>query len=403
MKRKRTIPVDIGGMVIGGDNPIRIQSMTNTDTADAKATAKQCIELIKAGSELVRITVNNDAAAAAVAEIREQLDDKGYRAIPLVGCFHYNGHILLEKYPDMANALAKYRVNPGNVGASKNHGYNFEKIVKIAIKNLKAIRIGVNWGSLDQDMLMRLMDENKAAGSPRSDKEVLIDAIVMSTIESTNEAMSYGMPADKIILSAKVSRVPDLIKVYEKLSESCDFPLHLGLTEAGSGMEGIIASAAALGSLLTRGIGDTIRVSLTPEPSSMRSKEVEVCKLLLQSLELRHFAPSITSCPGCGRTKSTYFQKLTADINTHIETQMPKWSKRFPGCETLSVAVMGCIVNGPGESKHADIGISLPGTFEKANATVYINGQKSTILKGKNITEEFIRILERYVERRFSK
>ncbi|MDP4008509.1 MAG: flavodoxin-dependent (E)-4-hydroxy-3-methylbut-2-enyl-diphosphate synthase [Candidatus Peregrinibacteria bacterium] len=399
--RKKTIEVMVGGVGIGGKNPVRIQSMTNTDTADAAATLAQCIELIEAGSELVRITVNNDASARAVAEIRSGLDGAGYAGVPLVGCFHYNGHILLEKYPEMAKALGKYRVNPGNLGVAQAHGYNFEKIVKIAIENDKAIRIGVNWGSLDQDVLTKLMDENKEVGSPKNDREVLIDAIVKSTLDSAESAVSFGLPKEKIILSAKVSRTMDLIEIYERLSEECDYPLHLGLTEAGAGLKGVVSSSAATSALLTRGIGDTIRISLTPTPSEPRTREVEVCKLLLQSLELRHFAPSVTSCPGCGRTKSTYFQTLALDVNKHITYNMADWAKKYPGCETLSIAVMGCVVNGPGESKHADIGISLPGTFEKAVATVYIDGAEHCRLNGENITNEFIEILEDYIEKKF--
>lgn len=400
--RKKTIEVSVDGVGIGGSNPVRIQSMTNTDTADATATLTQCIELIEAGSELVRITVNNDASAKSVADIRKGLDNAGFAGVPLVGCFHYNGHILLEKYPEMARALGKYRVNPGNMGAMQAHGYNFEKIIKIAIENDKAIRIGVNWGSLDQEVLTKLMDENKEMGSPKSDREVLIDAIVKSTLDSAKDAVSFGLPKEKIILSAKVSRTMDLIKIYERLSTECDYPLHLGLTEAGSGMKGVVSSSAALGSLLTRGIGDTIRISLTPTPDESRAKEVEACKLLLQSLELRHFAPSVTSCPGCGRTKSTYFQTLAKDVNNHIEKNMQEWSKKYKGCEELNIAVMGCVVNGPGESKHADIGISLPGTFEKAVATVYTNGKQLKILTGDNITQEFIEILEEYIYKKFN-
>lgn len=400
--RKKTIEVNVGGVIIGGNNPVRIQSMTDTDTADAVATFEQCVQLIKAGSELIRITVNNDRATQAVPKLRNLLDQAGYANIPLVGCFHYNGHILLEKYTDMARALAKYRVNPGNVGVRNTHGYNFEKIVKVAIEHDKAIRIGVNWGSLDQDLLTRMMDANKANGSPLGDREVMMDAIVKSALDSAKEAVSYGLNKDRIIISAKVSRVPEVVEIYRRLSERCDYPLHLGLTEAGSGMQGIVSSSSALSILLSEGIGDTIRVSLTPEVGAPRSREVEVCKALLQSLGMRHFAPSVTSCPGCGRTKSTYFRELAADVNTHITARMPKWSKQYPGCEELNIAVMGCVVNGPGESKHADIGISLPGTFEKAIATVYIDGHKHRHLKGDNITEEFIKILEQYIAQRFT-
>ena len=382
--RKKTIEVKVGSVGIGGDNPVRIQSMTNTDTADVKATVAQCIELIEAGAELVRITVNNDAAAQAVADIRSGLDEAGYN-VPLIGCFHYNGHILLEKYPDMARALDKYRINPGNIGVAKMHGYNFEKIIKIAIENDKAIRIGVNWGSLEDGV------------------EATVDGIVESALRSAQQAVEFGMPKNKIIVSAKVSRVQQVVKVYERLSEACDFPLHLGLTEAGSGMKGVVASTAALSGLLLQGIGDTIRISLTPEIGESRTKEVEACKLLLQSLEIRHFTPNVVSCPGCGRTKSKYFQELAADVNKHIEKNMIEWKEKYPGCEKLDIAVMGCIVNGPGESKHADIGISLPGTFEKAVATVYKDGHEWRRLQGTNITDEFIQILDTYVKENFSK
>jgi (E)-4-hydroxy-3-methylbut-2-enyl-diphosphate synthase len=373
--------------------------MTNTDTADAAATAAQVAALAAAGSQLVRITVNNDEAAAAVPEIATRLRDVGV-GVPIIGDFHYNGHLLLAKYPACARALAKYRINPGNVGG-KRRDENFRTIVQLAVEHDKPVRIGVNWGSLDQDLLTQFMDDNARAGSPRTAKDVYMEAMLASALRSAELAEEVGLGHDRILISAKVSHVPDLVEVYERLAARCDYPLHLGLTEAGMGMKGQVASAAALSILLTKGIGDTIRVSLTPKPNGDRTEEVLVAQQILQSLGLRSFAPQVTACPGCGRTTSTFFQHMAEDIQTYLREQMPVWRGSRPGVETMNVAVMGCVVNGPGESKHANIGISLPGTFEEPKAPVYIDGKLFTTLKGDGIVQEFLVILEDYVARTY--
>jgi (E)-4-hydroxy-3-methylbut-2-enyl-diphosphate synthase len=374
--------------------------MTNTDTEDAAATAAQVAELAQAGSELVRITVNTRKAAAAVPEIKRLLEDRGV-AVPLCGDFHYNGHILLADYPECARALDKYRINPGNVGQGKHHDANFRRIVEAAVEHTKPVRIGVNWGSLDQGLLTRLMDENAASSDPRDAREVTIEAIVQSALVSAELAEEYGLGHDRIVLSAKVSRVQDLIDVYRELSRRSDYPLHLGLTEAGMGMKGIVASTAGLSVLLQEGIGDTIRVSLTPRPGGDRTEEVENCQHILQSLGLRHFAPHVSACPGCGRTSSTLFQELAEDIESHVRSRMTEWKKSRPGAEALNVAVMGCVVNGPGESKHADIGISLPGNGEDPKAPVYVDGELRVTLKGPDLVRDFLAILDEYVASRF--
>ena len=395
----KTLEADIGGVKVGGDAPVAVQSMTNTDTADAAATAAQVTALASAGSELVRVTVNNKQAAAAVPELFRRLEDAGC-ATPIVGDFHYNGHILLRDYPRTAALLAKYRINPGNVGA-RRRDENFQSIVRIAADNGKAIRIGVNWGSLDQRLLTELMDENGRRETPKEAGEVLRDAVVESAVRSADLAVETGLAPNRIVLSAKVSGVRDLIAVYRRLAPLRDHPLHLGLTEAGMGAKGIVASAAALSPLLLDGIGDTIRVSLTPRPGGDRTEEVRVAQQILQSLEIRSFEPQVTACPGCGRTTSTFFQEMTEDIQGHIRGQMPEWRRRYPGVEELKVAVMGCVVNGPGESKHADLGISLPGTFEEPKAPVYADGVHLRTLKGDAIVDEFKGILNDYVERRY--
>jgi (E)-4-hydroxy-3-methylbut-2-enyl-diphosphate synthase len=374
--------------------------MTNTDTADAKGTAEQAAALARAGSQIVRVTVNNDESAAAVPEIVQRLADLG-TPVPIVGDFHYNGHLLLRKYPDCAAALAKYRINPGNVGG-KRRDENFRSIVSIAVEHDKPVRIGVNWGSLDQDLLTQMMDENARAVDQRTAKDVYIEAMLASALRSAELAEETGLGHDRIVISAKVSQVPDLVDVYRRLASRCDYPLHLGLTEAGLGTKGIVASTAGLSILLSEGIGDTIRVSLTPKPGGDRTEEVFVAQQILQSLELRSFAPQVTSCPGCGRTTSTFFQKMAEDIQLYLREQMPVWKDRHPGVEELKVAVMGCIVNGPGESKHANIGISLPGTFEEPVAPVYVDGKLSVTLRGETIVPEFLEILERYVEKNYS-
>ena len=398
--RRQSIPVKVGNVWIGGSNPIRVQSMTNTDTADASSTVSQVEALASAGSELVRITVNTREAAAAVPEIVKRLRDHGFDT-PIIGDFHYNGHILLREYPDCAGALDKYRINPGNVGMGRQHDDNFRAIIEIANNNGKAVRIGVNWGSLDQALVTRLMDENARAGSPKDANEVVMDAMVRSALESAQMAQSYGMAADRIILSAKVSGVQDLIDVYRRLARESQYALHLGLTEAGMGRRGVVSSAAALSILLQEGIGDTIRVSLTPAPGGDRTEEVRTCQDVLQSLGLRTFSPQVTACPGCGRTTSTLFQEMASDIESYIAERMPAWRQTYSGIETLKVAVMGCVVNGPGESKHANIGISLPGTGEEPKAPVYIDGRLITTLKGASIVSDFIRMLEEYVEQRY--
>ena len=373
--------------------------MTNTDTADAAGTAAQVAALAASGSQLVRITVNNDEAAAAVPEIAARLADLGV-SVPIVGDFHYNGHLLLARYPECARTLAKYRINPGNVGG-KRRDEHFRTIVRIAVEHDKPVRIGVNWGSLDQDLLTEMMDENAAAGAPRAAKDVYMEAMLASALRSAEMAEEAGLGHDRILISAKVSHVPDLVEVYGRLATRCDYPLHLGLTEAGMGMKGQVASAAALAILLAQGIGDTIRVSLTPKPNGDRSEEVLVAQLILQSLGLRSFAPQVTACPGCGRTTSTFFQHMAEDIQTYLREQMPVWKTSRPGVETMNVAVMGCVVNGPGESKHANLGISLPGTFEEPKAPVYMDGTLLTTLKGEHIVQEFLVILEDYVARTY--
>jgi (E)-4-hydroxy-3-methylbut-2-enyl-diphosphate synthase len=374
--------------------------MTNTDTADARATAAQVAALAAAGSQLVRVTVNNEEAAAAIPDIISRLTAVGV-SVPIVGDFHYNGHLLLAKYPACARALAKYRINPGNVGG-KRRDENFRTIVQIAVDHGKPVRIGVNWGSLDQDLLTQMMDDNARAGSPRTAKDVYMEAMLASALRSAELAEAVGLGHDQILISAKVSHVPDLVEVYERLAARCDYPLHLGLTEAGMGMKGQVASAAALSILLARGIGDTIRVSLTPKPNGDRTEEVLVAQQILQSLGLRNFAPQVTACPGCGRTTSSFFQHMAEDIQTYLREQMPVWKQTHPGVETMNVAVMGCVVNGPGESKHANIGISLPGTFEEPKAPVYVDGKLFTTLKGDRIVQEFLVILEEYVARTYS-
>jgi (E)-4-hydroxy-3-methylbut-2-enyl-diphosphate synthase len=398
--RRRSVAVDVGGVVVGGGHPIVVQSMTNTDTADADATAIQVARLAHAGSELVRITVNTEAAAAAVPEIVRKVRGLG-AAVPIVGDFHYNGHQLLVAYPRTARALDKYRINPGNVGSGRHHDDHFEAIVRVAIENGKPVRIGVNWGSLDQAVLAELMDANARLAEPRDARSVMIEAMVESAIRSAELAEATGLAHDRIILSAKVSGVRDLVEVYRRLATRGDYALHLGLTEAGMGMKGIVASTAGLSLLLAEGIGDTIRVSITPEPGGDRTEEVAVAQQVLQSLGLRSFLPQVSSCPGCGRTTSTYFQELARDVQSYLSAQMPVWRERHPGVEELRVAVMGCVVNGPGESKHADIGISLPGTFEEPVAPVFIDGALDRTLRGDHIVDEFKAILDGYVERRF--
>jgi (E)-4-hydroxy-3-methylbut-2-enyl-diphosphate synthase len=398
--RRRSVAVDIDGVIVGGDHPIVVQSMTNTDTADADATATQVARLAHAGSELVRITVNNEAAAAAVPEIVRKVRGLGV-AVPVVGDFHYNGHKLLRDYPEAARSLAKYRINPGNVGSGHRHDNHFAEIVRVAIENGKPVRIGVNWGSLDQAVLAAMMDANARLPEPKDARDVMIEAMVESALRSAELAEATGLAHDRIILSAKVSGVRDLVEVYRRLALRGDYALHLGLTEAGMGMKGIVASTAGLSLLLAEGIGDTIRVSITPEPGGDRTEEVAVAQQVLQSLGLRSFMPQVSSCPGCGRTTSTYFQELARDIQVYLREQMPAWRERHPGVEELRVAVMGCVVNGPGESKHADIGISLPGTFEDPVAPVFIDGALDRTLRGDHLVDEFKAILESYVERRF--
>jgi len=399
--RRSTPSVSVGGVMVGSAHPIVVQSMTNTDTADAAGTAAQVAHLARAGSQVVRVTVNNDAAAAAIPEIVQRLADDGLTT-PIVGDFHYNGHKLLAAHPKAAALLAKYRINPGNVG-SKHRDENFQTIVKVAIDHGKPVRIGVNWGSLDQDLLTKLMEENAASPTPASARAVTIEAIVRSATQSAELAESTGLPHDRILLSAKTSNVRDLFDVYTELAGRCDYPLHLGLTEAGMGMKGIVATSAALGHLLNQGIGDTIRVSLTPEPGADRALEVEVAQQILQSLGLRAFSPQVTSCPGCGRTTSTFFQEMAQEIQAYLKARLPEWRPLHPGVENLEVAVMGCVVNGPGESKHANLGISLPGTFEEPVAPVFQDGALLTTLRGERIVAEFLEILERYVVARYPK
>ncbi len=386
---------------VGGGAPVVVQSMTNTDTADAIATAIQVKDLALAGSELVRITVNTPEAAAEVPKIREQLDKMGMN-VPLVGDFHYNGHKLLTSFPECAQALSKYRINPGNMGGGKKRDDNFAQMIEVAAKYNKAVRIGVNWGSLDQDLMARMMDENNARSTPWTAQAVMREALVISAISNAQRAEALGLAGDKIVLSCKVSHVQDLISVYRNLSSRCDYPLHLGLTEAGMGSKGIVASTAALSVLLQEGIGDTIRISLTPEPGGDRRKEVIVAQEILQTMGLRAFTPMVVACPGCGRTSSTFFQELADSIQTFLRDQMPVWRTQYPGVETMNVAVMGCVVNGPGESQHADIGISLPGTGEVPSAPVFIDGQRTVTLKGETIAEEFQKIVLDYVQRRYA-
>jgi len=400
-QRRKTPTVWVGRVPIGSCHPIVVQSMTNTDTADAKSTAEQVALLAKAGSEIVRITVNTPAAAAAVPEIARRIEDLGAGGVPLVGDFHYNGHTLLREFSECARALAKIRINPGNVGFGKKHDDNFRSMIEIAIEHDRAVRIGVNWGSLDQGLLTRLMDENARRPEPQDAREVTLAAMVESAIRSAEQAQEYGLARDRIILSAKVSGVQDLIDVYSSLAQKTDLPLHVGLTEAGLGAQGSISTTAGLAILLQQGIGDTIRASLTPKPGGDRAEEVRVCQQILQSLGLRHFTPQVAACPGCGRTTSTFFQKMAVEIQDYLAQAMPEWKTRHAGVEELRVAVMGCVVNGPGESKHAHIGISLPGTGEAPKAPVYIDGRYSVTLQGERIVEEFLRILEDYVQRRY--
>ncbi len=398
-RRRPTVSVDVGGVLVGSAHPIVVQSMTNTDTADADGTAIQVAQLAHAGSQLVRITVNTEAAAEAVPEIVRKVEGLGV-AVPIIGDFHYNGHKLLVEYPEMARALAKYRINPGNVGA-KRHDEHFATIARVALDNDKPVRIGVNWGSLDQQLLTELMDANALAAEPQDARDVMIEAMLQSALRSAELAESVGLRHDRIIISAKVSGVRDLVDVYRLLAERCDYPLHLGLTEAGMGDKGIVASTAGLAILLNEGIGDTIRVSLTPEPGAPREREVEIAQQVLQSLGLRAFAPQVSACPGCGRTTSTFFQEMAQQIQGYLKDRMPAWRARYPGVEDLRVAVMGCVVNGPGESKHADIGISLPGTFEEPVAPVFVDGKLDRTLRGDGLVDEFIALLEAYVERRY--
>ena len=399
-RRRGSRPVAVGEVVIGGGAPIVVQSMTNTDTADAEATARQVEELARAGSELVRITVNSPEAAAEVAPIRQRLDAAGC-AVPLVGDFHFNGHKLLTQFPECARALAKYRINPGNVGKGAKRDDQFATMIECAVRYGKPVRIGVNWGSLDPELLARMMDDNARRPEPMEADEVMREAVIRSALESARQAEELGLAAERIVISCKMSQVQDLISVYRSLATRCDYALHLGLTEAGMGSKGIVASAAAMAVLLQEGIGDTIRVSLTPEPGGDRRREVQVAQELLQTMGLRAFTPLVSACPGCGRTASTYFQELADKIQGFLRAQMPLWKKRYPGVESMRVAVMGCVVNGPGESKHADIGISLPGTNEVPVAPVYVDGEKTVTLKGERIAEEFQAIVERYIEEKY--
>lgn len=401
--RKNTVGVKVGNVQIGGGAPIVVQSMTNTDTADIAGTVQQIYELARAGSELVRVTVNNEASAEAVPYIREKLDAKGCH-IPIIGDFHFNGHKLLEKYPACAEALGKYRINPGNVGRGSKRDPQFAQMIEFACRYEKPVRIGVNWGSLDQSVLARLLDENAQLAEPEALEVVMREAVITSALESAHRAMELGLPQDRIVISCKLSRVQELISVYQLLANRCDFALHLGLTEAGMGSKGIVASTAALGVLLQQGIGDTIRVSLTPEPvHNDRSLEVIVAQEILQTMGLRSFLPLVTACPGCGRTTSTYFQQLAQDIQSHIRHKMPEWKKKYHGVEDMQVAVMGCVVNGPGESKHSNIGISLPGTGEDPVAPVYEDGVKTVTLKGDRIAEEFQAMVESYVDSHYGR
>jgi len=397
IQRRKTPTVQIGHVRVGWEVPVVVQSMTNTDTADAASTIEQVAALALAGSEIVRVTVNNEQAAAAVPAIVEGLEKRGLR-VPIVGDFHYNGHLLLKQFPETAKALAKYRINPGNVSVGRKNDDNFRTMIECAVENQKPVRIGVNWGSLDQSLLARMMDENQKLSTPKPLRDVMLEAMIASALESAAAAEHYGLRKNQIILSAKVSGVNDLIDLYRQLAARCDYALHLGLTEAGMGAKGLIASTAALAPLLLAGIGDTIRVSLTPKPGGDRTEEVQAAQQILQSLQIRSFMPQVTSCPGCGRTTSTYFQELAEQIQSYLRTSMPEWRKKYPGVEELKLAVMGCVVNGPGESKHANLGISLPGTFEEPKAPVYIDGKLYTTLRGDGIVAEFKELLDKYVE-----
>jgi (E)-4-hydroxy-3-methylbut-2-enyl-diphosphate synthase len=399
-RRHPTVACLVGRVPVGGGHPVVVQSMTNTDTADAARTAEQVRLLAEAGSELVRVTVNTREAAAAVPDLIARVRDAGVDA-PIVGDFHYNGHTLLTEYPGCAAALDKYRINPGNVGVGGKHDENFRRMIEVAVAHGKPVRIGVNWGSLDRSLLTRMMDENARRPEPLEDRDVVLEAMRESALRSAESAERFGQPHDRIILSAKVSDVRDLVSVYRALAASCDYPLHLGLTEAGLGAKGIVASTAALAILLDQGIGDTIRVSLTPAPGGDRAEEVRIGQQVLQSLGIRHFTPQVTSCPGCGRTTSTFFQELAADVTAHIHARIAHWRERYPGVAELKVAVMGCVVNGPGESKHADIGISLPGTGEAPRAPVFVDGKLRTTLQGETIARDFARLLDDYVEGRY--
>src|SRR5919198_1043219 len=400
LRRRISVPASIGGVKVGGNHPIVVQSMTNPDTADVAGTVNQAMALARAGSELVRVTVNTEKAAAAVPRIVDCLGKFGVR-VPIIGDFHYNGHILLKKFPDCARALAKYRINPGNVSIGKKTDSNFRTMIEVAVENQKPVRIGVNWGSLDQSLLTRMMDENSRSADPKDAREVTMEAMVVSALNSAASAEKYGLRPDQIILSAKVSGVQDLVDVYRSLAARCSYPLHLGLTEAGMGAKGIVASSAGLSILLQEGIGDTIRVSLTPAPGGDRAEEVRVAQQILQSLGIRSFTPQVTACPGCGRTTSTFFQEMAEQIQSYLREKMPVWKGRYTGVEEMKVAVMGCVVNGPGESKHANIGISLPGTFEKPVAPVYVDGKLATTLRGDAIVAAFIEILNQYVAAKF--
>ena len=398
--RRHTVPVIIGNVTVGGDAPVVVQSMTNTDTADEVGTAVQVADLARAGSEIVRVPVNNEAAAAAVPHIRERLETMGID-VPLVGDFHFNGHKLLEQHPACAEALAKYRINPGNVGRGARRDTQFAQMIETACRFDRPVRIGVNWGSLDQDLLARMMDNNAALPRPRDSREVMKEALIVSALESARRAEELGLGHNRIVISCKLSGVQDLIEVYSDLAKRCDYPLHLGLTEAGMGSKGIVSSSAALAVLLQQGIGDTIRISLTPEPGESRTQEVQVAQELLQTMGLRAFTPLVAACPGCGRTTSTYFQELAGEVQSYVRERMPEWRRHYPGVEEMTLAVMGCVVNGPGESKHANIGISLPGTGERPVAPVYEDGEKTVTLKGEQLTEDFKALIERYVERRY--
>ncbi|MFA5087779.1 MAG: flavodoxin-dependent (E)-4-hydroxy-3-methylbut-2-enyl-diphosphate synthase [Candidatus Omnitrophota bacterium] len=399
-RRRKTPAVQVGKIFLGSRHPIVIQAMTNTPTADIAATVNQTALLIDSGAEMIRWTINDERAAQAAPEIIRILRGKGYEA-PLIGDFHFNGHILLTQYPQLARMLDKYRINPGNVGRGKNRDENFNTMIKTAVAHNKAVRIGVNWGSLDPELLKDIMDKNSRKKNPKNAREIMSDAMIKSALSSAQQALRLGLCKEKLVLSVKLSDLPDMVFVYERLAKECDFALHLGLTEAGGGLPGVVSSSAALALLLQQGIGDTIRVSLSPEPEVSRAREVEVCQALLQSMGLRHFRPTVISCPGCGRTNCGQFQELAGAVNAHIQKNISSWRKNYPGVEKLKIAIMGCVVNGPGESRHADIGISLPGVSEEPSAFVYIHGKKHTRLKGNNIQDEFIRILEEYIAKRF--